>query len=305
MGNHIFISYSSHDATLAFKIVEYLESHGHPCWIAPRDIGSGMDYTDVINNAIENCSALVLLFSSRSVQSQFVKKELTTAVSFNKTILPFKISNVELKGGYLFLLNNVQWIDATSHPESKFQLIIDGLNGQNDTIPPIVSSIKKKQGKGWIFVSISVLLVLVFLLWFLFPKNDIVTDNQTDSDTIRTSIIEETTQPNNPTVENASQPPSEIKTMTKEQKEKKVTTKTPQHETVSEAKPTGQTDSTHTKTITEKKNSESHADKMYKVNSYYNKGKYQAALKLLEEMKKENPSDGQLDDLINKCREKL
>lgn len=305
MGNHIFISYSTHDTTIAFKIVDYLETKGCSCWIAPRNIGSGMDYTDVINSAIENCSAFVLVFSSSSEKSQFVKKELTTAVSFNKTILPFKISNIELKGGFLFLLNNVQWIDATSHPESKFQLIVDGLNGRNDSISPIASSSKKKQRKGWIFFSISVLLMLVALLWILFSKSDIATDNQTVADTISTSVIEVSPQSDIPTVENVSHPLSENKTMTKGQNEKKLTAKTPQHEAASEVKPTGQTDSSHSKTITEKRSTESHSDKMYKVNSYYNKGKYQAALKLLEEMKKENPSDGQLDDLINKCREKL
>lgn len=128
MEGPVFISYSSKDVVLANKIVAYLEQQGYPCWIAPRNIASGYDYTDMINDAIQDCRAVVLIVSEKAVQSQWVKKELSTAVSYNKPILPFRISHVELTGGLQFLLNNVQWIDASNNPTGKFDQIVDGLN---------------------------------------------------------------------------------------------------------------------------------------------------------------------------------
>lgn len=302
MEKHIFISYSTHDSELAFKIVQYLESNGHPCWIAPRNIGSGMDYTDVINSAIEECSAFVLVFSSHSVQSQFVKKELTTAVSFNKTILPFRISNVELKGGFLFLLNNVQWIDATSHPENKPSLILDGLNDQTELPPQPLSLPTKKKSKTWIVAEVAFLVVAIALLGLLLSRSGSSPDIESPENLPGTAVVEDTL---------SSEPASPVecvrqeKTSPKEQKKAKVEEK---HQLVKETpkvKTEEKTDTVHKQPAVEKSVKESHADKMYKVNTYYNKGKYGAALKLLEEMKKENPSDSQLDDLINKCREKL
>lgn len=303
MENHIFISYSTHDTALAFKIVQYLESNGHPCWIAPRNIGSGMDYTDVINSAIEECSAFVLVFSAHSVQSQFVKKELTTAVSFNKTILPFRISNVELKGGYLFLLNNVQWIDATSHPEDKLPLIIDGLNGQTDLSSQPLSFTTKKRSRKWAIVGASLLVVVIAMVGILLSRSS--SSDIESPDSLPDATVTESAMPQE--VSSAMEEHiNQEKDAPKEQKKTKIEEKSQSsNEPPILVKNEEKTDTAHRQPSVSKSAKESHADKMYKVNTYYNKGKYGAALKLLEEMKKENPSDSQLDDLINKCREKL
>lgn len=127
MGKHIFVSYSSKDANVANKMVAYLESHGCTCWIAPRDIASSEDYTDQINDAIKSSQSLLLIVSEKSICSQWVKKELTTAVSYNKRIIPFKIQDVTLSGGLEFMLINLQWIDASSNMTSHFHEVIDGL----------------------------------------------------------------------------------------------------------------------------------------------------------------------------------
>ena len=129
MADLIFISYSSKDVSVANQVVAYLENNGFQCWIAPRNITSGGDYTDMIDDAINSCRALVLIMSSKSIQSQWVKKELATAVSYNKTIIPFRINAVQLNSGWQFLLNNVQWIDATTgSTASHFPEIISGID---------------------------------------------------------------------------------------------------------------------------------------------------------------------------------
>lgn len=137
MPNPVFISYSSREAKIANQLVSYLESNGIPCWIAPRDIASGHDYTDSIDQAIKRCSGFVLIFSAHSAKSVWVKKELTLGVSHNKNIIPFKISDTELDGGLNFMLNNLQWIVATDHPADHFPEVVQGLRRYDNSIPSV------------------------------------------------------------------------------------------------------------------------------------------------------------------------
>ena len=91
MESYVFISYSSKDAGLAHQLVEYLEQNGVRCWIAPRNIPSGRDYTDIIDVAIKGCNGIILIYSDHSAQSVWVKKEITLGVGHKKNIIPFSI----------------------------------------------------------------------------------------------------------------------------------------------------------------------------------------------------------------------
>jgi hypothetical protein len=48
----VFISYASHDATVAQKICSALEAADFACWMAPRDVVPGTLYADGIVRAI-------------------------------------------------------------------------------------------------------------------------------------------------------------------------------------------------------------------------------------------------------------
>lgn len=197
MQGPVFISYSSKDAVLANKIVAFLESQGYPCWIAPRDIASGRDYTDMINDAILNCRAVVLIVSGRSLQSQWVKKELSTAVSYNKLIIPYRISNVEITGGLQFLLNNVQWIEAVANPTGHFQDLVDGLEQRLAT----VAAPDKKRPK---VIPLAVGLVVIAAVGFVLLKG-------TGKKPVEASLVEETPAVvEQPAVETIEQQPAAI-----------------------------------------------------------------------------------------------
>lgn len=173
MNHQVFISYSSKDAAIANQIVEYLENNGYKCWIAPRNITSGHDYTDMINDAIMACRAVVVVMSRKALQSQWVKKELATATSNNKIIIPFRIEQVELSGGFLFMLNNVQWIDATSKPTSMFPDIINGIDpGKGVKVEPEAKGEGKKAPIGIIAAAAAALvIILALLIWHPWNRN--------------------------------------------------------------------------------------------------------------------------------------
>lgn len=89
--NRVFISHSSKQAQEANRICRFLESHGIPCWMAPRNIDPGSNYPTQIVHAIRECSALVLLASEYTNVSGHVSNEVSLAFDSHKTIIPFKL----------------------------------------------------------------------------------------------------------------------------------------------------------------------------------------------------------------------
>jgi hypothetical protein len=112
----IFISYSHEDKAIADAICAMLESHTIRCWIAPRDVLPGEDYPASIINAIEQCRIMVLVYSSKSNNSDHVIRELTKAVSSGAIIIPFRIEDIPLSKNMEYLIGIPHWLDALTPP---------------------------------------------------------------------------------------------------------------------------------------------------------------------------------------------
>jgi hypothetical protein len=67
MAYDVFISHSSKDKVMADAICAGLEARGVRCWIAPRDILPGIEWTKSIVDAIANCK--VFYWFSRTTQT--------------------------------------------------------------------------------------------------------------------------------------------------------------------------------------------------------------------------------------------
>lgn len=85
-----------------------LEDNDVPSWMAPYDIPPGSVYTQVINDALENCECVVLQLSNASQESQFVKREIERAITYKKTIIPIQIEDVILNSGFKFFIGGKQ-----------------------------------------------------------------------------------------------------------------------------------------------------------------------------------------------------
>jgi hypothetical protein len=66
MGARVFLSYSSHDQAQADAVCKALETAGISCWIAPRDLEPGSQWGGGIVRAIEDCAAVVVVFSANA-----------------------------------------------------------------------------------------------------------------------------------------------------------------------------------------------------------------------------------------------
>lgn len=116
MSAPIFISYPSQNEKSAKAVCKFLEDRGIDCWIAPRNIGVGTEYAEALVDAINDCQALVLVFSSHANTSNQVKREVERAVSKGKVIVPIKIEDVPPTKAMEFFICNTHWLDSCDPP---------------------------------------------------------------------------------------------------------------------------------------------------------------------------------------------
>ncbi len=311
MRSPVFISYSSKDVLLANKIVDFLEGQGYPCWIAPRNITTGKDYTDMINDAILQCRMVVLIVSTKSLKSQWVKKEISTAVSYNKTILPYRISNVEITGGWQFLLNNVQWIDASSNPYGQFQDLVDGLEQRLSTTSSTLKTTGKKS-KMPLIIGLSVsALALVGGGLFIWHGSSNVADSlpsvvdTASVETVAPDTVVSVPQPfeENPVTEQKGKSKEQPKAVTKAKLQK------PVEESVTEEKTTSVVVSPDTAGQAQARqdaaNEQAFQKKLRMAKSLYIDHNYREALTLFEELRREKPLDKEINAYIKDCRKMM
>jgi len=110
----IFISYSSKDKAKAHELSELLVSSGISVWIDQSGIAAATSWSKEIAEALEGCSAFILLLSANSIASENVAKELAVAAKLRKQIIPVQLERVELKGEFLYHLTTLQHVEITN-----------------------------------------------------------------------------------------------------------------------------------------------------------------------------------------------
>jgi hypothetical protein len=126
MSADVFISHSNKDKTLAEAICHRLEENGIRCWIAPRDIEFGSDWTAGITQGISNCKVFVLVFSDSANTSDHVRREVAKAFSMGLAVIPFRTEAVAPNRSLSYFLETVHWLDAFPSPtESYFDTLVD------------------------------------------------------------------------------------------------------------------------------------------------------------------------------------
>ena len=116
MAQHVFISYSNHDKSVADAVCAALENRKVRCWIAPRDVMPGVSYADALIDGLNKSRLLVLVFSSNSNTSSQVMREVERAVSKNIPIITFRIEDVPPSRAMEYFLSAHQWLDGLIPP---------------------------------------------------------------------------------------------------------------------------------------------------------------------------------------------
>ena len=131
----VFISYSSQDRRIAETICKALETRGHRCWIAFRDVKAGENFQEAIVKALREARVMLLVFSSNANNSEEIKKELVLAGRHRITVMPVRIEDVAPSDAFAYELATRQWVDLFRDWESE----IEGLSlqiGRLDTPGP-------------------------------------------------------------------------------------------------------------------------------------------------------------------------
>ncbi|MBV9850145.1 MAG: toll/interleukin-1 receptor domain-containing protein [Armatimonadetes bacterium] len=143
MSHHdVFVSYSSQDKPIADAACATLEARGIRCWIAPRDVTPGQDWSEAIIDAISACRVFVLILSAASNQSEQVKREVQNAVSEAKSILPFRVEDVALSKHMRYFIGTPHWLDALTPPMERH------LQRMAETVAAWIASLDSKAGEA-------------------------------------------------------------------------------------------------------------------------------------------------------------
>ncbi len=112
MTGHVFVSHGSEDSQQANELAAFIESKGVSAWIAPRDVRPGQDYSEQLQEAIEECIAFVVLVTEKANKSPYVRAETEMAFSTSKPIFPVRMTDIKPAAGLAFFLKIRHWTDA-------------------------------------------------------------------------------------------------------------------------------------------------------------------------------------------------
>jgi len=115
-GREVFISYSSRDKQVADTLCETLEANHIRCWIAPRDLVAGSDWSESIIGAIVRCRVMVLVLSAGSNDSAHVKREVERATYHRKILIPIRTEPMLPSPSLEYFVSLNHWFDASTPP---------------------------------------------------------------------------------------------------------------------------------------------------------------------------------------------
>jgi tetratricopeptide (TPR) repeat protein len=95
----LFLSYSRRDQARAHRFTEWLEREGHDVWRDEDDIGGGTSFSAEIEKALKDCDAVLVLWSTDSVQSAWVRDEAGYGRDAGK-LIPFSLDGTEPPLGF-------------------------------------------------------------------------------------------------------------------------------------------------------------------------------------------------------------
>lgn len=137
MSHDVFISYSRKDLAFVRSFVKRIENEVHTVpWVDLKGIETGVQFEDVIVEAIDNCELVLFLFSKNSLGSPWTKKEVMYAKNVGKKIYPVVIDGSQLSGWFLFEYGDVNYIDYSrdEQVEKLFGDIRDYLNSATESV---------------------------------------------------------------------------------------------------------------------------------------------------------------------------
>src|SRR5438046_3911984 len=88
----VFVSYSHRNKTFAERLARDLSDAGLDVWIDFREIQGGEQWRDEIFKGLDQAEIVTACLSPESVQSEWCRREIWTAHSNNKLVIPVVVN---------------------------------------------------------------------------------------------------------------------------------------------------------------------------------------------------------------------
>lgn len=124
--NHVFLSYARPDQARAEALKQTLESLGHEVWM-DHDIEAGSDFGIAIEQALDQASCVVVLWSEHSIKSRWVLDESGEALD-RKRLVPVLIDDVKPPLGFrrIEAAKLTGW--AGAHDDPEFRILLEAID---------------------------------------------------------------------------------------------------------------------------------------------------------------------------------
>lgn len=118
---HVFISYSKRDAAYARKLTARLLSEGFDVWIDDRSLRSSEDWWRSIVLALRSAAAVVVLISPEADASDWVQREITLAMKYEKPLFPLHLAgSLDTPNWELFVRTQIRDVRDGHLPGEEF-----------------------------------------------------------------------------------------------------------------------------------------------------------------------------------------
>jgi hypothetical protein len=131
----VFISYSRKDIDFVRKLAGDLETAGYDVWWDITDLQGGDDWVNTIPQAISSSQFIIVVLTPDSVESEWVRKEYTQALSLRKKIIPLMLVPCSVP----FALNTINFVNfaAGEYPDNFKRLLLPlGFTGEPPKVTP-------------------------------------------------------------------------------------------------------------------------------------------------------------------------
>jgi hypothetical protein len=137
-----FISYSRADSDFVIKLAQDRRQAGVSVWLDQIDISPGERWDKSVQNALKNCSSLLVVYSPNSVASDNVMDEVYYVLGEKRKVIPILYRACEVP----FRLQRLQYIDFTeNHALGMKKLVPLMVNGIN--VPILTPTSKTSSNK--------------------------------------------------------------------------------------------------------------------------------------------------------------
>lgn len=128
---YLFISHSSKDTKYTEYLAGRLTDAGYRCWVDVDSIPAGSTWPREIQQAVENCGALVVVMSENARLSEWVERETLLALDLRKPVFIARMDDAPLP---IHLINR-QFSDFRRRRETAMKKLLSALTDVSLTEP--------------------------------------------------------------------------------------------------------------------------------------------------------------------------